>query len=244
MEGIRFEPGMLVLLDVYGLQHDPRIWESPDEFRPERFSDRREDPFDFIPEGGGTPMGHRCPGEWITMHNLALALHFLTRCVRYDVPPQAPRYPLNRMPTASSVRSWLSAQREPMAASRRNCELDGLEERRKRHGLLELPKHSSQALLHARVRADDDHWSVSTFRCLTTDDEEIEPVHDRHHQIEEDHLGAQTVQQQVEGSLAVLCRMHVVTGIAERFFECVADRWIVIDDENLASQGAGALART
>lgn len=84
--GYVFEPGTLVLLDVYGTLHDPRIWDAPDEFWPERFAGWRGGAFELIPQGGGDrATGHRCPGEWITMHEIALALHYLTRCVTYAV---------------------------------------------------------------------------------------------------------------------------------------------------------------
>jgi fatty-acid peroxygenase len=96
-----FKPGMLVLLDVYGTEHDPKLWSAPEEFRPERFMNWSSDPYEFIPQGGGDHAhGHRCPGEWITMHNITLALHFLTRCVTYEVPPgQDLSIDLTRMPT-------------------------------------------------------------------------------------------------------------------------------------------------
>jgi len=98
--GHHFETGTLVLLDVYGAQHDPLRWTAPEEFRPERFAGGSGDAFDVIPQGGGDPaQGHRCAGEWITMHQLALALHFLTRCIRYDVPAQDLSFDLSRMPT-------------------------------------------------------------------------------------------------------------------------------------------------
>ncbi|HEY0481733.1 MAG TPA: cytochrome P450 [Kofleriaceae bacterium] len=81
-----FEPGTLVLLDVYGTLHDPRLWDAPDEFRPERFAHGPGDAFALIPQGGGDrATGHRCPGEWITMHEVALALHVLTRWVSYGI---------------------------------------------------------------------------------------------------------------------------------------------------------------
>jgi fatty-acid peroxygenase len=98
--GHHFEPGTLVLLDVYGTNHDPHLWAAPEEFRPERFAGWSGDSFGFIPQGGGDPArGHRCAGEWITMHQLTLALHFLTRCVQYEVPPQDLSFDLARMPT-------------------------------------------------------------------------------------------------------------------------------------------------
>jgi fatty-acid peroxygenase len=99
--GHRFEPGTLVLLDVYGTHHDPAVWKAPEEFRPERFREWPGGYFDFMPQGGGRHVsGHRCPGEWITMHNIALALHFLTRCMIYEVPAEQDlRYTLARMPT-------------------------------------------------------------------------------------------------------------------------------------------------
>jgi fatty-acid peroxygenase len=98
--GHHFERGTLVLLDVYGNNHDPALWDNPEDFRPERFKLWRSDPFSFIPQGGGDPRhGHRCPGEWITMHGVALALHFLTRCMTFHVPKQDLSFSLRRMPT-------------------------------------------------------------------------------------------------------------------------------------------------
>ena len=99
--GHTFKKGILVLLDVHGTNHDPRLWDAPEEFRPERFRTWSGDAFDFIPQGGGDRRtGHRCPGEWITMHNVALALHFLTRCASYEVvPDQDLSFSRRRMPT-------------------------------------------------------------------------------------------------------------------------------------------------
>jgi fatty-acid peroxygenase len=86
--GQHFARGNMVLLDVYGTNHDPRLWPEPGEFRPERFQQWDGDMFNYIPQGGGSrEAGHRCPGEWITMHHVTLALHFLTRCMSYEVVP-------------------------------------------------------------------------------------------------------------------------------------------------------------
>jgi fatty-acid peroxygenase len=99
--GQHFGKGTLVLLDVYGANNDPSLWSDPEVFRPERFRSWDGDAFGFIPQGGGSVRdGHRCPGEWITMHNIALALHFLTRCMTYEiVPGQDLGYDLHRIPT-------------------------------------------------------------------------------------------------------------------------------------------------
>lgn len=96
----QFENGTLVLLDVYGMNHDPRIWDQPDEFRPERFDHWEGSPFDFIPQGGGDRgRGHRCAGEWLTINVMEASLHFLTNEIDYDVPVQDLSISLSRIPT-------------------------------------------------------------------------------------------------------------------------------------------------
>ncbi|UOQ74489.1 cytochrome P450 [Hymenobacter cellulosilyticus] len=97
--GCDFKKGTLVLLDVYGLNHDPRLWPEPNVFWPDRFRNRPISPYDFIPQGGGHYSGHRCAGEWITIEALKQAVTFLNDGITYDVPAQDLRYDLTRMPT-------------------------------------------------------------------------------------------------------------------------------------------------
>ncbi|MCA9912005.1 MAG: cytochrome P450, partial [Anaerolineae bacterium] len=52
-EGCPFHKDTRVLLDLYGTNHDERLWDDPDEFRPERFENWDGDLFSFIPQGGG-----------------------------------------------------------------------------------------------------------------------------------------------------------------------------------------------
>ncbi|MGY1654084.1 cytochrome P450 [Geodermatophilus sp. SYSU D01119] len=62
----------MVLLDLYGQNHDPALWEEPYAFRPERFLGREIGAFELVPQGGGDPRtNHRCPGEQITVALLA-----------------------------------------------------------------------------------------------------------------------------------------------------------------------------
>lgn len=95
-----FKEGMLVLLDMYGTNHDPRLWEKPNEFRPERFKEWNGSLYNFIPQGGGDPAsGHRCPGEGITVEIMKATVDFLVNHIEYDVPEQDLSFSLDRLPT-------------------------------------------------------------------------------------------------------------------------------------------------
>jgi fatty-acid peroxygenase len=99
-QGYVFPKATLVLLDIYGTNHDPRLWEQPDAFRPDRFRNWQGNRFRLIPQGGGDYLtGHRCAGEWITIETTRLAVRFLTRSMAYDVPEQDLSFSLSRMPT-------------------------------------------------------------------------------------------------------------------------------------------------
>jgi fatty-acid peroxygenase len=98
-KGYHFPAGQLVILDVYGIDHDPRIWERPEAFLPERFRHWQENAHDFIPQGGGHyATGHRCAGEWITIDCMKTVLHLLL-ALEYHTPPQPWGFDLHRMPT-------------------------------------------------------------------------------------------------------------------------------------------------
>jgi fatty-acid peroxygenase len=95
-----FKKDTLVLLDIFGTNHDESIWKDANIFQPERFRDRNEDPFDFIPQGGGDyNKGTRCPGEMITLALMKESLKFLSTRIEYQVPLQDLTYRLSRMPT-------------------------------------------------------------------------------------------------------------------------------------------------
>lgn len=103
--GHRFAKGTWVLLDLYGTNHDARIWDEPEAFRPERFRTWDKSAFNFIPQGGGDHYeDHRCPGEWITIELMKVALRFLTGSVEYDVPEQDLRISLSRIPAIPKSR--------------------------------------------------------------------------------------------------------------------------------------------
>jgi fatty-acid peroxygenase len=95
----RIEPGTLVLLDLFGHNHDENLWEKPWHFVPERFLGHRPGQFDLVPQGAGDPAtGHRCPGEDIVVATLAALVPRLAR-LEYEVPDQDLAIPLARIPT-------------------------------------------------------------------------------------------------------------------------------------------------
>lgn len=107
-----FKKGTLVFLDVYGINHDERIWKNPNVFDPENFRFMDGNPYDFIPQGGGNPAkGHRCPGEWITIMLLKTGIEFIAKHLSYKVPPQDLSYSLSRMPAIPKSRFIMSCLR-------------------------------------------------------------------------------------------------------------------------------------
>ncbi|WP_110929718.1 cytochrome P450 [Bacillus massiliglaciei] len=95
-----FKAGQMVLLDLYGTNHDPRLWTDPEIFKPERFENWSGGLFDLIPQGGGDPRkGHRCPGEGITLEIMKISVELLVNEMEYEVPNQDLHYSLARMPS-------------------------------------------------------------------------------------------------------------------------------------------------
>ncbi|MFW7342332.1 cytochrome P450 [Pollutimonas sp. H1-120] len=104
-KGYHFPHGTRVLLDLYGTDHDARLWERPDVFLPERFRHWNRSAFNFVPQGGGEHRtGHRCPGEWITIELMKGAVAFMSAGMHFDVPQQDLRINLSRIPTIPKSR--------------------------------------------------------------------------------------------------------------------------------------------
>lgn len=103
--GEHFAQGTWVLLDIYGTNHDVRIWGDPETFRPERFRDWNHSPFNFIPQGGGdVDNDHRCAGEQLAFQLVRAATRLLVSVMEYDVPDQNLRIDLSRMPAIPKSR--------------------------------------------------------------------------------------------------------------------------------------------
>lgn len=98
-EGYRFRESEWILLDLYGTNHDPRLFPDPHAFDPERNLSWRNQGYDFVPQGAGrTPNNHRCPGEQFTVATIREATRLLVEEMEYEVPEQDFSMPLSRMP--------------------------------------------------------------------------------------------------------------------------------------------------
>jgi Cytochrome P450 len=100
-----FRKGILVLLDIYGINHDSRLWNKPYEFIPERFLNHPNKGFVFIPQGGGPiQTGHRCAGELVTIEVMKVSFDYMINHMEYKVPKQNLNYHLCRIPSLPKSR--------------------------------------------------------------------------------------------------------------------------------------------
>jgi len=97
--GFHFPKDMRVIFGLHATNHDPKVWDKPEEFRPERFRNWQYDPFTFVPQGGGDrDKGHRCPGDRFSAEITKAAVKFLTEDIKFDVPPQDLSLEMKHMP--------------------------------------------------------------------------------------------------------------------------------------------------
>ncbi len=96
-DGLELRPGDRVVLDVRGINLDPSTYDDPTRFRPDRFLGVQPGPFTLVPQGGGFPTGHRCPGESMAMQVLAETVRVLAG-VDFTV-TSSPMLDLGRIPT-------------------------------------------------------------------------------------------------------------------------------------------------
>jgi cytochrome P450 len=69
--GSALEPGTIVVGCIYLTHHREDVYPEPDEFRPERFLERRYSPFEYLPFGGGV---RRCIGMAFAQFEMRLVI--------------------------------------------------------------------------------------------------------------------------------------------------------------------------
>jgi cytochrome P450 family 135 len=69
--GWTIPPGVGIVVDAYGVHHDPDTYPQPHVFRPERFLREPPDGYSFLPFGGGV---HRCLGAALALLEIKVVL--------------------------------------------------------------------------------------------------------------------------------------------------------------------------
>lgn len=116
--GYQFPAGRKVLLDLYGTNNDPRLWNNPEAFDSERFRDWEGNPFTLIPQGGGDHYeNHRCPGEWIAIEQMKVAVDTLVNHCQYEVPEQELQIDMDRLPAIPKNEFIIQSVRVAQTAS-------------------------------------------------------------------------------------------------------------------------------
>jgi len=77
-------PGTRVVPSIYLTNRNPRVYEEPEQFRPERFLENPPETFSWIPFGGGI---RRCIGAAFAQ----LEMRLILRTVLSELEPRVPR---------------------------------------------------------------------------------------------------------------------------------------------------------
>ena len=87
VDGHYIPKGTFVLVNPSAVHHNPRVWNQPYRFDPERFApDRREDKvhrFAWMPFGGGV---HKCIGMYFAQLEIRTIMHHLVRTYEWSLP--------------------------------------------------------------------------------------------------------------------------------------------------------------
>ncbi|KAF5468165.1 hypothetical protein F2P56_012341 [Juglans regia] len=83
--GYKIPKGTMLLANAWAVHRDPKLWEEPDKFKPERFDeingDQRDHAFKFIPFGIGR---RQCPGAGLALRINSLAMGALIQCFNWE----------------------------------------------------------------------------------------------------------------------------------------------------------------
>jgi hypothetical protein len=114
--GWTYRPPAQLLASIYLVHHNPTIYSSPNEFRPERFLEQPPQPSTWIPWGGGT---RRCPGLHLAMLEMKAVIRtVLTTTTVHPANPQltGPRWRSVIVAPRSGARIVLHERRRQLLA--------------------------------------------------------------------------------------------------------------------------------
>lgn len=90
--------GMVFIIPVHGIHHDPDIYERPDEFIPERFSPeevQKRPSCSFLPFGDGP---RNCIGRRFGIMELRIGLALLLKHFQFSICDRTPSIPMDVCP--------------------------------------------------------------------------------------------------------------------------------------------------
>nr|ADD84651.1 CYP81B36 [Scoparia dulcis] len=81
--GYRVPAGTMLLVNLWAIQRDPKYWDEPEKFKPERFEglEGNRDGFKFSPFGSGR---RGCPGEGLAVRMLASSIGSIIQCFDWE----------------------------------------------------------------------------------------------------------------------------------------------------------------
>lgn len=81
--GYKIPSGTMVIVNQWAIHHDPKVWEDPEAFKPERFEglEGTRDGFKLLPFGYGR---RSCPGEGLAVRVLGMTLGSIIQCFDWE----------------------------------------------------------------------------------------------------------------------------------------------------------------
>ncbi|XP_050364656.1 cytochrome P450 81Q32-like [Argentina anserina] len=71
----------MVMINAWAIHRDPKVWDDPESFKPERFANGGEEPYKFMPFGQGR---RACPGIPLAQRVIGLTVGSLIQCFEWE----------------------------------------------------------------------------------------------------------------------------------------------------------------
>ncbi|KAJ0939012.1 putative cytochrome P450 [Helianthus annuus] len=81
--GYNVPRGTMLIVNQWAIHHDPKVWDEPETFKPERFEglEGTRDGFKLLPFGSGR---RSCPGEGLAVRMLGMTLGSIIQCFDWE----------------------------------------------------------------------------------------------------------------------------------------------------------------